>query len=89
MKFLIENRMHYKPITCKTHLDHIRSWKNRLTTVVLYYISLLVPRCPHIWILGGWDGERYSDNSRYLFDYVVEHLPAIRARPDAAKRPGH
>jgi len=44
----------------------------------LYYISLLpicwlshiFPRNKKLWVFGAWYGTRYSDNSRYLFEYV-------------------
>jgi len=44
----------------------------------LYYISLLpvcwlsriFPRNNKLWVFGAWFGTRYSDNSRYLFEYV-------------------
>lgn len=59
--------------------EFIGSWKDTLSTVILYYLSLLVPRRRDLWIFGSWFGYRYSDNSRYLFEYVQEYLPAIRA----------
>lgn len=44
----------------------------------LYYISLLpvcwlsriFPRNNKLWVFGAWYGTRYSDNARYLFEYV-------------------
>ena len=44
----------------------------------LYYISLLplcwlsriFPRNNKLWVFGAWFGTRYSDNARYLFEYV-------------------
>lgn len=43
-----------------------------------YYVSLLpvswlsfiFPRDDKLWVFGGWNGTRYSDNARYLFEYV-------------------
>ena len=32
-----------------------------------------------LWTFGAWDGLRYSDNSRALYEYVLEHCPDIRA----------
>jgi CDP-glycerol glycerophosphotransferase (TagB/SpsB family) len=37
-----------------------------------YIISLLVPKSKDIWIFGGWFGNRFSDNSRYLYLYCNE-----------------
>lgn len=44
----------------------------------LYYISLLpvcwlsriFPRNNKLWVFGAWFGTKYSDNARYLFEYV-------------------
>ncbi len=32
-----------------------------------------------LWIFGAWGGDNYSDNSRYLFEYVTENHPEINA----------
>ncbi|TVZ16175.1 CDP-glycerol glycerophosphotransferase family protein [Maribacter sp. MAR_2009_72] len=45
----------------------------------LWYIQLLFPRKDNIWIFGAWNGQRYSDNSKYLFDYVSENHKDIMA----------
>ncbi len=36
-------------------------------------------RDPHLWTFGAWDGLRYSDNSRALYEYVIAHYPQIKA----------
>jgi CDP-glycerol glycerophosphotransferase len=38
-----------------------------------------VHRDPKLWIFGAWDGVRYSDSSRALYEYILEHHPEIRA----------
>ena len=45
----------------------------------LYYAIGLLPRNKNLWIFCSWFGQRYSDNSRLLFEYVSQHCPAIRA----------
>jgi CDP-glycerol glycerophosphotransferase (TagB/SpsB family) len=45
----------------------------------LYLFSMLVPRTRRLWVFGAWYGKRYSDNSRYLFEYVRREHPDIRA----------
>ena len=30
-----------------------------------------------LWLFGAWSGERYSDNSRALYEYVLQNIPAI------------
>lgn len=40
-----------------------------------YTIQLILnifPRNPELWTIGGWYGEKYSDNSKYLFEHIVE-----------------
>lgn len=47
--------------------------------IPVWWLQLLVPRNKNIWIFGAWYGNRYSDNSRYLYEYVKEHHPEIKA----------
>ncbi len=39
---------------------------------------MLIPRNKNIWIFGAWNGQRFSDNSRYLFEYVKENHPKVK-----------
>lgn len=43
----------------------------------LYFISFLIPRKKDIWIFGSWSGKRFSDNSKYLFLYIVNNHKEI------------
>ncbi|MBM0065897.1 CDP-glycerol glycerophosphotransferase family protein [Alkalicoccobacillus gibsonii] len=43
------------------------------TTSVLYFLSYLIPVKKNIWVFGSWFGERYSDNTRYLYEYIKEN----------------
>lgn len=45
----------------------------------LYWLSYIVPRNKNIWVFGSWFGTRYSDSSRYIFEYIYETEPGIRA----------
>jgi len=45
----------------------------------LWLLQLLIPRKKNIWIFGAWNGDRYSDNSKYLYEYVLKNHPEIRA----------
>ena len=47
--------------------------------LLLYLFGLIVPRSRAIWVFGAWFGHRYADNSRYVFEYVNEYQPEIRA----------
>lgn len=52
-----------------------------VNTILLpfYGISFLVPRRKDVWVFGAWFGHQYTDNSRYLFDYVCVNESSIRA----------
>lgn len=45
----------------------------------LYYISLLIPKNEKIWVFGAWFGKRYSDNSKYLFEYMCKNHQEINS----------
>lgn len=46
---------------------------------LLSILSMIFPKDKSIWVFGAWFGQRYSDNSRYLFEYVCMNKPEIRA----------
>lgn len=43
-----------------------------------WYLQRLLPRDKHIWLFGSWFGQKYSDNSRGMYEYVLAHEPHIR-----------
>ena len=45
----------------------------------LWWLQLFSPRRRDVWIFGAWYGRRFSDNSKYLYMYVDENCPDIRA----------
>jgi CDP-glycerol glycerophosphotransferase (TagB/SpsB family) len=45
----------------------------------LYWLSFVIPKDKNLWVFGAWFGERYADNSKYLFEYVNKHHPEIKA----------
>ena len=42
-------------------------------------LGRLIPKSSDIWVFGAWEGKKYSDNSRYIFEYVLTNCPEIRA----------
>ena len=34
-------------------------------------------RDKNIWVFSAWDGMKYADNSKYLFEFVIKHHPEI------------
>ncbi len=56
--------------------------KKALTHIVmfpLYWISYIFPKDKKLWLFGAWFGEKYSDNSKYLFEYISKEHPEIKA----------
>lgn len=45
----------------------------------IYWMSYFFPKDKNLWIFGAWFGEKYADNSKYLFEYVNKNQPEIRA----------
>lgn len=49
----------------------------------LFFFSCLVPRKKSLWVFIGWhrghDMEVFADNTKYLFLYIHQHVPNIRA----------
>lgn len=45
----------------------------------LYWLSFFIKKDKKLWVFGAWAGQRYSDNSRYIFEYVHENETGIRA----------
>lgn len=50
-----------------------------LSGYIIYLFSYLAVRDKKLWIFGAWFGEKYADNSKYLFEYVNRNHPEIRA----------
>ncbi|MCH6267007.1 CDP-glycerol glycerophosphotransferase family protein [Neobacillus citreus] len=42
---------------------------------ILFFLSGLVPRKKNRIIFGSWFGKKYSDNSKYLFEYIMDKYP--------------
>lgn len=54
-----------------------------LTTTVkalgYYLYTSLHKKDPALWLFGAWKGTLYSDNAKYLYEYVLSAQPDIRA----------
>lgn len=44
-----------------------------------WWVQRLHKRDERLWVFGAWDGLRYSDNSRTLYEYVNNHITGIKA----------
>ena len=50
-----------------------------LPSYLIFLLSCLVPRRRDLWLFGAWMGRRYSDNPKYIFRHVREHVPDVEA----------
>lgn len=58
------------------------SIKSSLKNMVAQKISFMAnifPRKRNLWVYGAWSGQLYSDNSKYLFEYINQNHPEIRS----------
>lgn len=46
---------------------------------VAYVVAWLVPKDSNEWVFGAWFGKDYADNSKYLFEYVLQNRKDIKA----------
>lgn len=47
--------------------------------IPFWWLQLLIPRNKKFWVFGAWFGEKYSDNAKILYEYVIENFPEISA----------
>lgn len=45
----------------------------------MYILSGFYPKDKDLWLFGAWFGKKYSDNSKYLFEYINMNQPNTRA----------
>ena len=45
----------------------------------IYLLGKIIPKSENIWIFGAWYGNRYSDNTSYLFEYVIKEKKEVTA----------
>jgi len=43
----------------------------------VYWLSFLVVRKSQLWVFSAWYGKKYSDNPRYLYEYILKHSESI------------
>ena len=52
---------------------------NKLKILVQLYYTSMITRDDKLLIFGSWLGEKYADNPRYLYEYIVENRPDLKA----------
>tara|TARA_R110002167_G_scaffold206691_18_gene410800 strand:- start:6779 stop:7963 length:1185 start_codon:yes stop_codon:yes gene_type:complete len=60
-------------------MNKLIKYTGYLLFLPLWWIQYLIPRNKNVWVFGAWYGDRFSDNSRYLFDFVRKNHPEIKA----------
>lgn len=60
-------------------MKNIRQLLENIAFLPFYLLTYLIPRKRNTWVFGAWFGDRYSDNSKYLYEYVTEHERSINA----------
>lgn len=51
-----------------------------LTNLLIYVLNLFIRRDKQIWLFGAWMGNIFSDNPRYLYQYVCENKAALSVK---------
>ncbi len=69
----------FKMDKLKKYLHKLKSLSIYFINLPLYWFSFFVPKNKNLWVFGAWAGKNYSDNSRYLFEYVNSNYPNIKA----------
>ena len=52
--------------------------RNTVSFICYWWFSC-VPKQKNLWVFSAFGKTGYLDNSKYLYEYVVEHHPEIRA----------
>lgn len=47
--------------------------------IPIWFLTKLLPRDSNIWVFGAWFGERYSDNAKELFEYIINNNKTVDA----------
>lgn len=55
----------------------IRSGWRKVKNVVRYWAYGLIPKDKKLWVATSFRKKGYLDNSRYLYEYIVQHRPEI------------
>ena len=60
-------------------LRNILSKFINIINIPINWISYFIPKKDYIWVFGEWFGQNYSDNSKYMFEYLNATQPNIRS----------
>lgn len=57
----------------------VKKISNLIFKYICLYFSMLVPKNNKILIFGAWFGQKYDDNPRYLYEYILENHNEYKA----------
>lgn len=57
----------------------IRGKLKNVVAFALYWKNTFVKKDPALWVFSGFNKKGYMDNSKYFYEYVLEHHPEIKA----------
>ena len=46
---------------------------NLMLKLIVLFINIFLPKKNEVVLIGGWFGERFADNSKYLYLYLNEN----------------
>lgn len=64
---------------CKKIKAKIKGKCRNLVAWMLYWRNTFVKKENDLWVFAGFNKRGYLDNSKYFYEYVLEHHPEIRA----------
>ena len=38
--------------------------------IMLYLTATVIPKNKKLWLFGAWNGQKFSDNPKYIFKYI-------------------
>lgn len=63
----------------KKPIGKIKGKLKNLYAFILYWSNTLVPKNKNLWVFSGFNKNSYMDNTMYLYEYVIQNHPEIRA----------
>ena len=78
VKCVLKLKKPYKRLKSAINKYIISRFKNLLSFLSYWWYSFS-PKDKNTWIFGGFDMKTYMDNSKYLYEYILEHHPEINA----------
>lgn len=64
----------------KKTLNLIKYFIIFFTNIIVFLVSLGVPKTRKVVIIGGWFGKRFADNSRYLYSFINSNKENINVK---------